>query len=193
MRSYKCLKTNQYSLDSYVLLPVRKEDIMLIRDWRNAQLTVLRQQQPLTEAAQYHYFATVIWPTFEQKQPAQLLFSLLRDNYCIGYGGIVHISWEDRRGEVSFLLNPVRVADARIYRQDFLAFLYLIKQAAYHGLGLNRLFTETFDIRPLHISILEEAGFRHEGRMKQHIMVDGAFVDSVLHGHLKEYDYHVGE
>lgn len=193
MRSYKCLKMNQYALDGYVLLPIRQEDMMPIKDWRNAQLAVLRQKQPLTEAEQHRYFTTVVWPSFEEEKPKQLLFSLLRDTTGIGYGGIVHISWEDRRGEVSFLLNPARVAEAGVYRQDFLAFLYLIKQAAYVGLGLNRLFTETFDIRPLHISILEEAGFRLEGRMKQHRIVDGAFVDSLLHGHLKEYDCHVEE
>ncbi len=191
MRSYKCLKFDRYSSKNYILLPVREQDIMLIKDWRNAQIDVLRQKQMLTEVMQRRYFETVVWPSFELEQPSQLLFSLLRQHVCIGYGGIVHISWEDRRGEISFLLNPARVADSTVYRQDFLAYLNLVNEVAYKGIALNRLFTETFDIRPFHISVLEEAGFRREGRMKQHICLNGAFVDSVFHGHVREYDDNV--
>jgi RimJ/RimL family protein N-acetyltransferase len=193
MGQYKCLQCDEFSYQNYRIVPIRPQDIMLIKDWRNAQLTVLRQKQPITEAAQHRYFETVVWPSFTEEQPSQLLFSLLQNHVCIGYGGIVHISWEDRRGELSFLLNPARVAEPSVYRQDFLAFLSLIKQVAYHDLGFNRLFTETYDIRPFHISVLEEAGFRIEGRMKQHVCLDGAFVDSVLHGHIREYDNDVDQ
>lgn len=191
MPSYKCLSLDRYSLGIYTLLPVREEDIMLIKDWRNAQLDVLRQKQLLTEAMQYRYFETVVWPSFDLDKPSQLLFSFLREDVCIGYGGIVHICWEDRRAEVSFLLNPLRVVDSTVYRQDFLSFLNLLKEVAYKVLALNRLFTETFDSRPFHISVLEEAGFRREGRMKQHVCINGIFVDSILHGHLREYEENV--
>ncbi len=193
MGSYKCLDSDQYSLGKYMLIPVREQDVMLIKDWRNSQLDVLRQKKPLTETMQRHYFETVIWPSFELQQPQQLLFSFLKQDICIGYGGIVHINWEDQRGEVSFLLNSERVANSDVYRQDFLSFLSLVKQVAYKGLGFNRLFTETFDNRSFHISILEEAGFRREGRMKQHIYLNGAFTDSILHGHLRGYDYSVDQ
>ncbi|SFL45444.1 GNAT family N-acetyltransferase [Pelosinus propionicus] len=188
MKSYKCLKFDRYVSENYTLLPVREQDIMLIKDWRNSQLDVLRQKYILTEEMQRGYFETVVWPSFELEQPQQLLFSFLKQDVCIGYGGIVHISWEDRRGEVSFLLNSERVSASNVYHQDFLSFLNLIKQVAYEGLSFNRLFTETFDIRPFHISILEEAGFLCEGRMKQHVYLNDAFVDSVLHGHIRGYD-----
>lgn len=193
MRTYRCLQQQEYIWGDYQLCPVRQEDIMMIKDWRNIQIDVLRQKQLLTEEMQRRYFETVVWPSFELEQPSQLLFSLLQRGTCIGYGGIVHINWEDRRGEVSFLLNPIRVTDSIMYRQDFLSYLRLIKQVAYKGLGLNRLFTETFDIRPFHISILEEAGFCPEGCMKQHVCLNGAFVDSVLHGHLRGYDNSVDQ
>lgn len=193
MRKYNCLQVSEFAYQDYQIAPIRPQDIMLVKDWRNAQLSILRQKEPLTEDSQRRYFETIVWPSLEQKQPQQLLFSLLQDQMCIGYGGLVHISWEDRRGEVSFLLNPVRAVDAVIYHQDFLAFLHLIKQVAYQDLGFNRLFTETYDIRPLHISILEEAGFRREGRMKQHVCLDGVFVDAVLHAHVREYDNDVDQ
>ncbi|VBB05513.1 atp-grasp fold duf201-type [Lucifera butyrica] len=188
MRTYKCLKQNHYTYQNYQLLPIRDEDIMLIKDWRNAQIAVLRQKEPLTEEAQRQYFAKVVWPSLAEEWPPQVLFSFLKDNTCIGYGGIVHINWEDKRGEVSFLLNPERVKNRRVYREDFLAYLHLLKEVAYQDLQFNRLTGETFDLRPFHVSILEEAGFRLEGRMKRHIYHNGTYVDSLVHGHLPEYD-----
>ena len=169
-------------------MPIRKEDIFLIMDWRNAQLSVLRQKGVLTHATQQKYFDQVIWPSLGTEEPSQILFSFLKDTSCIGYGGIVHIGWEDKRGEVSFLLNPERIADQETYREDFLAFLGLLKEAAYCDLQFNRLTGETFDLRPFHVSIMEEAGFVLEGRMKHHICLDGSYVDALIHGHLREYE-----
>ncbi len=188
MRYYKCLTQNHYSYNDYQLLPIRKQDIMLIKDWRNAQIDVLRQKEPLTEQGQREYFEKIIWPSLAEERPLQVLFSFLKKDTCIGYGGIVHINWEDKRGEVSFLLNPERVGDQRVYREDFLVYLRLLKEVAYGDLGFHRLTGETFDIRPFHVAILEEAGFCLEGRMKRHVYLNGAYLDSLIHGHLKEYD-----
>lgn len=188
MQRYRCLKQNRFLLNGYELMTIRKEDIFLIMDWRNAQISVLRQKEPLTRQKQQEYFDRVIWPSLNDEHPSQILFSFLKDNVFIGYGGIVHINWEDKRGEVSFLLNPERVADKDVYREDFLAYLHLLKEAAYDDLQFNRLTGETYDIRPFHVSIMEEAGFVLEGRMKRHVCLNGRYVDSLIHGHLREYD-----
>ena len=42
---------------------------------------------------------------FETDQPYQILFSFLKNNEFIGYGGLVHINWEEKKAEISFLLN----------------------------------------------------------------------------------------
>jgi RimJ/RimL family protein N-acetyltransferase len=146
---------------------------------------VLRQAEPLTAAQQEGYFQRVVLPLFEQEQPGQLLFSLLHKGELIAYGGLVHISWPDGRAEVSFLVEPGRATDPKTYRQDFLAHLRLLGQVAFEGLKFNRLFTETYDIRPAHVAILEEAGFRLEGRLRQHVQLKpGTFADSLMHGQL---------
>lgn len=187
MQQYKCLKRNRFSFKEYELLPIREKDIFLIMDWRNAQLSVLRQKNPLTKQEQQRYFDQVVRPSLDIANPSQILFSFLKHDVCIGYGGIVHISWEDKRGEVSFLLKPDRVADKQCYREDFLAYLDLLKEAAYTDLQFNRLSGETYDIRPFHVSIMEEAGFVLEGRMIQHIFLNDRYVDSLIHGHLREF------
>ena len=185
MTTYHPLPQSEYHHEAYRLVPIRYEDREPIRAWRNAQLEVLRQAAPLTAAQQEAYFQRVVLPLFEQEQPDQLLFSLLHEDKLIAYGGLVHLSWPDLRAEVSFLVGPVRAADAATYRQDFLAHLRLLGQVAFESLKFNRLFTETYDIRPAHIAILEEAGFRLEGRLRQHVqLAPGTFTDSLMHGQL---------
>jgi RimJ/RimL family protein N-acetyltransferase len=183
--TYRPLPQAEFRHGAYQLIPIRYEDREPIRAWRNAQLAVLRQAEPLSAARQDAYFQQVVLPLFEQEKPGQLLFSLLYHDELIAYGGLVHISWPDSRAEVSFLVEPERAANAETYRRDFLAHLRLLGQAAFEGLGFNRLFTETYDIRPAHVTILEEAGFRLEGRLRQHVRLSpDTFADSLMHGQL---------
>ena len=166
----------------YALVPLRGQDIFDIKRWRNAQMDILRQNTPLTDEMQKQYFESVIIPSFAEQTPSQILFSFLCDGLCIGYGGLVHISWTSKRAEVSFLVDPQRMEKADLYERDFSAFLQLIKQAAFTELHLHRLFTETFAIRPKHIEVLEKQNFIYEGRMKEHVVINGLFIDSIMHG-----------
>ena len=185
MTYYRALPNGTYSWQEYQLVTIRPDDREAIRAWRNAQLTVLRQAAPLTAEQQTAYFERVVQPLFGQEQPAQLLFSLLHQGELVGYGGLVHIAWADRRAEVSFLADPARVANPATYRTDFLAHLRLLGQVAFTALKFNRLFTETYDLRPAHVAILEEAGFQLEGRLRQHVRLEaGTFADSLMHGQL---------
>ena len=86
------------------------------------------------------------------------------------------------KAEVSFLLCTYRVNDNELYRKEFSTFLNLIKQVAFKELQFRRLYSETFDIRPFHIKILEENGFKEEGRLKEHVLIRGKYYDSLLHG-----------
>jgi RimJ/RimL family protein N-acetyltransferase len=185
VKTYKALPQAEFRWENYRLVPIRYEDREPIRAWRNAQLQVLRQAEPLSAEQQDAYFQRVVLPLFEQEQPGQLLFSLLHHDELVAYGGLVHISWLDGRAEVSFLADPARAAEPATYRNDFLAHLRLLGQAAFEGLKFNRLFTETYDIRPAHVAILEEAGFQLEGRLRQHVrLAPDTFADSLMHGQL---------
>ncbi|ALW85908.1 hypothetical protein AUC43_12860 [Hymenobacter sedentarius] len=185
MTTYIPLPQTEHRWENYRLIPIRYEDREPIRAWRNAQLEVLRQAEPLTAEQQDAYFQRVVMPLFDQEKPGQLLFSLLHHDELVAYGGLVHISWPDSRAEVSFLADPARAAAPETYRDDFLAHLRLLGQAAFVGLKFNRLFTETYDIRPAHVAILEEAGFRLEGRLRQHVrLAPDTFADSLMHGQL---------
>jgi len=182
---YNVLKINRYVLGEYAIVPLRKSDIFLVKKWRNAQMDILRQNIKLTDKDQREYYEHTFLPSCSSSSSAIILFSFLFENKCIGCGGLTNIDWYSRRAEMSFLVDVKRVADKRLYRKDIAAFIALIKRAAFDDLGLNRIFTETFDLRNFHILMLEENGFVLEGRMKEHVFVNGKYVDSLIHGLLR--------
>lgn len=179
--TYRCLSKQTFSMLDYELVPIREKDIIPIMHWRNAQMNILRQSRPITTEEQLSYYEHHIRPCFTTPRPQMVLFSYLLNRRCIGYGGFVHIDWGNRRAEVSFLLDPARTTDEDTYARDFSLFLQLIKKIAFHELKFQKLVTETYDCRPLHIYILEHAGFTLEGRLKKHVMIDGKPVDSLMH------------
>lgn len=170
----------------YQIVSLRRQDLLSIMEWRNEQMSILRQSTPLTPFDQKHYYENHILGTFEQERPAQILVSLLKDGNCIGYGGLTNIDWTPKRSELSFLISPNRASNPKVRDEDYSAYLKLIKEMAFANLELNRLFTETYDVRPHIIRVLEENGFAHEGRMHQHVVVDGELTDSVLQACLRE-------
>lgn len=168
---------------AFQLIPLRFEDIFLIKDWRNSQIDVLRQSKRLSDDDQLKYYNEVALPSFSQSEPAQLLYSFLENNICIGYGGLVHISWINKHAEVSFLLNPIFTRDPLEYENYFRVYLNILKEFARKNLGFHKLTTEVYDIRPHHLSVLEKNGFIFQGRLKDHVIINNRFVDSVLHAH----------
>ena len=104
---YKILKTSQYESGNIKIVPIRYEDRLLIMHWRNEQMYHLRQQKVLTETDQNQYFDTVVSKLFDADQPNQLLFSYLKEDVCIGYGGLVHINWKDKNAEISFIIDSL--------------------------------------------------------------------------------------
>lgn len=184
MNAYACLRQQHFEHGAYALMPVQPEHIEPIRQWRNAQLDVLRQAEPITALQQQAYFAQQIWPTLAQPQPANLLLALMHEGQLIGYGGLVHIVWAHQRAEVSFLLDPTRTQDPAHYAADFSAFLGLLATVAFDDLGLRRLFTETYALRTHHISVLEVNQFVREGVLRGHVLINGGPVDSLMHGRL---------
>lgn len=183
---YKCLfKQSIEDKDGYKITALRLTDKEPIREWRNAQIEILRQQTPLTSTQQKSYFG-MLEKTFNEDYPEQILFSFLYQDGLIGYGGLTHIDWDSKRAEVSFLLDPKRMEDGLIYKRDFLHFLTLLVRIAFEELKLNRLFTETFSFRKHTIHVLELFGFKHEGILRKHVRKNGSFHDSIMHGLLAE-------
>ena len=180
-RSYKCLTNQSFSINDYTLIPIRDEDKYDILKWRNEQIDILRQSNPLTEEQQNLYFKTVVSQLFEQEQPTQILWSLLLKGKLIGYGGLVHIDWENKTAEISFLTETQRNKDVNIFIEDWVNYLSLIKQLADIYLNFNSIFTYAYDIRPNLYVALEKSGFKETKRIKDFIEINNELKDVVIH------------
>ncbi len=183
--TYVLLEPPARSAGAYTVRSIAREDMEAIRRWRNAQMDVLRQAAEISAAEQERYFDVAVEPAFALQRPRQILLTLLEDGTPIGYGGLTNLDWDARRAELSFLVAPERAARPDVYERDFRAFLELaVDGVALRDLNLHRVFAETYDVRPHHVSILEAFGFVPEGRMRDHVRVDGRHVDSLLHGYV---------
>ncbi len=180
-KKYDFLSKKKYSYKDYSLMPLRKKDVQKIRKWRNENLSILRQQKMLTKKEQNQYYDNVVKKTFLEKEPSQILFSLLNKEECIGYGGFVHIDWKEKTSEVSFLIDTNRSLNKKIYENDFKAFYKIIKNIAFLEIHFQKLITETYNIRPFHKKLLENSGFKLINRLKDHIKIKNSLTDSLIH------------
>ncbi|MBT7901784.1 MAG: GNAT family N-acetyltransferase [Candidatus Marinimicrobia bacterium] len=186
---YKCLPRRYYEHGDYTLEAVQPEHIEKIRIWRNEQMDVLRQPKPILKEQQIQYYEKHIWSELKSNQPKNILLSYKHQNILIGYGGLVNLSWVDKRGEMSFLLDSSIVENdnhRNIYMSNFIT---LVKNICFNQLSFNRLYTETFEFRKFHIKVLCNNGFKEEGCMRQHVYVDNQYYDSILHSIIKDVAY----
>ena len=176
---YKKLKLTPTSINGYSLVPIRMEDRELIRKWRNEQMYHLRQKEALTEGQQETYFKEVVAKLFESEQPTQYLFSYVRGEECMGYGGLVHINYEKSSAELSFIMNTELEADE--FRFHWTNYLQLIEEIAFKTLKLNRIFTYAYNLRPHLYPILEDRGFIRERLIPNALIADGKSIPAIIH------------
>lgn len=179
MRSYRALKKQTISKGRYSIVPIRSGDRYDIMNWRNDQMYHLRQSGPLTEENQDNYFDSVVSNLFNQKEPPQILFSYLEGNECIGYGGLVHINWIDRNAEISFLMETG--LEKEHFELHWTNFLGLLEKVAWEDLGLHKIYTYAFDLRPKLYTALEKAGFGLDSELKEHCFYDNKFLKVKIH------------
>jgi RimJ/RimL family protein N-acetyltransferase len=115
---------------------------------------------------------------FVLDKPDQILFSVLEKDTLIGYGGLVHIDWDSRNGEISLITDTARGGDQ--FRLDWVAYLILLKQVA-DELRFEKIFTYGYDVRPLLFQALKESSFEQEARLKNHILIKGELRDVMIH------------
>ena len=177
--AYNCLSQNKFVIEDYKLVPIRYEDRLAIMKWRNEQMYHLRQDKPLTEKSQEDYFNRIVARLFDQEKPNQILFSYIKNDKCIGYGGLVHINWNERTAEVSFIMETL--LEENEFELHWSTYLYLLKKIAFEELKLKSLHTYAYDLRPFLYPILEKNNFKLKEHLKDEIEIDGEKKDIFIH------------
>jgi len=145
MRCYKALNNQTHSTGNYKITPIRNEDRYDILKWRNEQIYHLRQNSLLSKIDQDNYFDNTISSLFKIDFPNQILFSFFLNDKLIGYGGLVHIDWENKSAEISFLMNT---SDEKLFfKAHWSNFLSLIEIIAFNELNFKKIFVFAFDVR----------------------------------------------
>ncbi|PLK42574.1 GNAT family N-acetyltransferase [Emticicia sp. TH156] len=179
MRKYACLTQQIFGSEKYAIVPLRDQDKYDIMQWRNEQIYHLRQAAPLTTQQQEWYFDKVVAQLFETAKPAQLLFSYLENDTCIGYGGLVHINWTDRHAEISFIMKTSLEKD--FFEFHWRTYLSLIEKVAFEELNLHKIFTYAFNLRPHLYVAIEKSNYQLEATLPGHCLFEGKFIDVLIH------------
>jgi RimJ/RimL family protein N-acetyltransferase len=179
MNTYKVLSKQVFTSGGFSIVPIRFEDRYDIMKWRNEQIYHLRQTVPLTKEDQDAYFGNVVFKLFEEEEPSQILFSLIENEICIGYGGLVHINWENKNAEISFIINTNLEKDR--FHEIWLAYLRLIEELAFGVLIFHKIYTFAFDVRPNLYEVFHQSHFIEEARLKQHVIFKGNLIDVLIH------------
>jgi len=79
-----------------------KEELELVRGWRNEEMQFLRTPYFLTKEMQEDFYRDVVC----NRQSEHRYFSVREDSKFIGMVGLTTIEWENRTAEVSIILNP---------------------------------------------------------------------------------------
>jgi len=183
-KKYNCLNKNKYIFKNYSLETIQPSEIEKIRTLRNNNIKILRQVNKIRKDQQILYFKQKIWPDMKTKKPKNILLSFKKNNVLIGYGGFVHISWENNRSEMSFIMDDIN-ENKDTYIKNFKIFFLLLKKIAFKDLNFKKIYAETFTHRKKHIQILESFGFRREGELKKHYYFNNLYIDSILHSYIK--------
>ena len=177
---YRCLKEQQFQIDEYKIVPIRFEDRYKIMKWRNEQMYHLRQSTLLTKNEQDKYFENIVKNLFDQEKPEQILFSFLENDNCIGYGGLVHIDWEMKSGEISFLIATALEGD--FFEKYWNLFLKMIEHVAFNVLYFHKIYTFAYDLRPKLYRCLDRAEFKLESafeRLNNRIIIHSKYSSRV--------------
>ncbi len=187
-RNYKCLSKTEFAIGNFKLIPIRDEDKYAILQWRNEQIDVLRQKELLTKEQQEIYFKNVVDALFTKEKPEQLLFSFLENDKLIGYGGLVHIDWESKNAEVSFLISTERNTNKKLFCSDFNNYLNVLFGVGFDNLQFIKLHTTFYGIeqRKEYKDVLVSAGFKQEAKLEKHLMINNNFVDVFIYSKFRE-------
>ena len=181
---YKILPTHNLSLGKLSFAEIQSNHLERIRRWRNAQMKILRQTKEISQQEQKSYFRDRVFSELVSDCPKQILVGIEWNEKFVGYGGLVHIDWNARKAEVSFLLDTKIKEGSQLFVDIFSCYLQLVQIAAFEKLELNRISTETYSFRTSVISTLNANGFLLEGTLRETYFWEGRFFNSLIHSKL---------
>lgn len=184
MATFKILSKNKFSLNCYYITPIKYSQRYKIMEWRNDQTYHLRQSSKLTKEDQDKYFDESVLPLYNDDRPNQLLFSFYDNSKFVAYGGLVHINWQEKNAEISFVIDT-KLEKSKFHEYWF-NFLGCIEQLAFLEISLHKLYVYAFDLRPHLYEVLVDTGYFKDAELKEHCLVNNSFHNVVIYSKIKD-------
>jgi RimJ/RimL family protein N-acetyltransferase len=132
---------------------------------------------PLSIADEEHWFETMLQnPPAEHALVIEIPLPDSDDWQPIGNCSLMNIDWRNRKAEFGIFIGEKSLWN-KGYGTDTAR---LILKHGFETLNLHRIFLQVFVTNPGAIRAYEKAGFVHEGRLRQGMFLDGAYVDVLL-------------
>ena len=160
------------------LRAVEKEDLYLLRDWRNNTefRRNFREVRELNLADQEKWFESM-----QATKHINFMFIIvdLKTNEPIGAAGLLYINWINRSGDFSFYIGH----EGKYIDQDGFAreAADLLMQYGFENLNLNKIWMELYEFDQKKISFFtDEFGFKQDGLLRQNCFEKGRYWDSLI-------------
>jgi len=162
------------------LIPLSVEDLPAMFGWINEREEVLLNApyRPVHEGQHKAWFESV------QQRNDMVVFGirLLKDNRLIGSCQLHSIDDVHRSAELQ-----IRIGEPSQRGQGYgTEAVRLLLSFAFKDLNLHRVYLHVFSTNAAAISLYEKAGFVREGLLRKAAHIDGAYVDVVTMGILRE-------
>lgn len=160
------------------LRAVEKEDLSLLRDWRN--LTDFRRN--FREVRELSLSDQEAWyESLQKTKHVNFMFTIvdIETNEAIGAAGLLYINWINRSADFSFYIGKDKAyIDDEGMAKEAAA---LLIDYGFNNLNLNKIWMELyeFDIKKIAF-FTKEFNFKQDGLLRQNCFEDGKYWDSVI-------------
>ena len=153
---------------------IEKEDLELIRDWRNQERirNNCHDHRRLTMEDQLKWFQKI------SSSKSDDMYLVLEDDTPVGVCGLKRINWQDQSAEITYYLGRQKNATVDV-ALGLEAYAFL-KKKGFEGHKLNRLYGEAFEFNEGGIRLAYHCGFKKEGIKKQSVFWDGKYWNGIV-------------
>jgi len=167
------------------LRAVEKEDLVLLRDWRNIPQfrKHFREHKELSMANQEAWYSR----TANNPNDFMFIIERLEDQVPLGACGLLYISWIIRSADYSFYIGHNEAyIDDQGYAEEATS---LLIQYGFNNLNLNKIWMELYEFdKKKYDFFTSKFGFQKEALLRQNCFEDGRYYDSYIISLLKQ-DY----
>jgi len=160
------------------LRAVEKEDLQLLRDWRNIEefRKNFREVRELNMANQIQWYEKSC-----VNNPNDFMFIIieLADNKPVGACGLLYINWVIRSADLSFYIGKnEEYIDEKGLAKDS---AQLLIKYGFENLNLNKIWMELYEFDNKKLNFFQnQFDFKIDGRLRQNCFENGKYYDSFI-------------